>query len=508
MMNRSDKTKNLKDIAGNRMIITFLLVFPFLYLTQCKNRDSLPGEIYPDSVAKAVEIYPDSVINDVSSHPIGINLDYFMDDDNYLKPARRTADALKAMGVKYLRYPGGNKSDFYFFSKPPYFKSEPTLARTGKDATGGRGRMLKNDKDFKYDVLDFNEFIAMCREINAEPVVVVAADEYLVDYPAGNTFSTKEQLLEHAAAWVRYSNIEKNYNVKYWMIGNESWHEENKNSTAELYALDVVDFSKAMKSIDPSIHIVPNGNSDEFWKAVLKIGAGHIDDICVSNYPVYNYHAGYITYRDSLPDLMEPVRRALRAVDKYASPSDRKKLKLIVSEYGPFDWGYKWPLINNMGLNLANFEITGEQLLEPRIAFSCFWNTRWINNDSVNYSVFDALDKDGNFNANGYGMMIWGKFLGEKMVKTTSDMHIRTFASTVPSNNRLSLFILNKSDQPVRIKPEIAGYPSGRIIQAWELTGAGPEDTNPVWSQKSYPETSVLLTISGTSIQVVEFQLR
>ncbi len=53
-------------------------------------------------------VYPDSVLNDVSSHPVGINVDYFMDDDNYLKPAIRTADALKAMGIKYLRYPGGN----------------------------------------------------------------------------------------------------------------------------------------------------------------------------------------------------------------------------------------------------------------------------------------------------------------------------------------------------------------------------------------------------------------
>jgi hypothetical protein len=124
------------------------------------------------------------MLSDVSHHPIGINLDYFTDDDNYLKPKRGTADALKAMGVRFLRYPGGNKSDFYFFSKPPYEKSEPTLARTGKNATGGRGRMLKNNfSEFKFDVLDFDEFINMCTKVGAEPVVVVAADEYLVDYP-------------------------------------------------------------------------------------------------------------------------------------------------------------------------------------------------------------------------------------------------------------------------------------------------------------------------------------
>jgi alpha-L-arabinofuranosidase len=164
---------------------------------------------------ETITIYPGVVLNDVSHHPVGINLDYFMDDDAYLNPKRRTADALKAMGVKYLRYPGGNKSDFYFFSKPPYEKAEPALARTGKGATGGRGKMLTNNyTEFKYDVLDFDEFIQMCREVGAEPVVVVAADEYLVDYPEGSTWSTKEQLLQHAVEWVRYANLKKKYNVK------------------------------------------------------------------------------------------------------------------------------------------------------------------------------------------------------------------------------------------------------------------------------------------------------
>ena len=44
--------------------------------------------------------------------------------------------------------------------------------------------------------------------------------------------------------------------------------------------------------------------------------------------------------------------------------------------------------------------------------FSCFWNTRWITNDSVEHSAYDALDRDGNFNANGMGLMIWGNYLG------------------------------------------------------------------------------------------------
>ncbi|MDF1572474.1 MAG: hypothetical protein P1P82_12760 [Bacteroidales bacterium] len=43
-----------------------------------------------------IEVYPDSVISDISAHPVGINLDYFTDDDNYLQPERSTTDAIKA----------------------------------------------------------------------------------------------------------------------------------------------------------------------------------------------------------------------------------------------------------------------------------------------------------------------------------------------------------------------------------------------------------------------------
>ena len=44
--------------------------------------------------------------------------------------------------------------------------------------------------------------------------------------------------------------------VKYWMLANETWVTEKNPYN---YANDVVDFSKAMKAVDPSIMIVPNG---------------------------------------------------------------------------------------------------------------------------------------------------------------------------------------------------------------------------------------------------------
>jgi len=452
-------------------------------------------------------VYPDSVLNDVSNHPVGINVDYFMDDDNYLKPAVRTADALKAMGVKYLRYPGGNKSDLYLFSVPPYEKSQPTLARTGRGAIDYE-RVVKDYKGYRFDVLNFDEFIALCREVGAEPLIVVAADEYLVKYPEGTTWTNRDGFIKNAVEWVRYANIKKGYNIKYWMIGNECWHKNNENSTAEIYARDVVDFSIAMKAVDPSIYIIPNGNSVEFFKDVLTIAAGHFDYLCLSNYPVWNYTAGYISYRDTLQDLMGPVKRALTAIDNYAREEDKEKLKLLVVEYGPFDWAYKWPMVNDMGHNLFNFEMTGEQLKESKIKSSCFWNTRWIENDTIENSVFDALDKNGNFNANGLGLMIWGNWLGKEMVSTTSTVHIRSFASYSPEKNELYVYLLNKNQMPARVKLSIDDYNVDRVERTGQLTSTGPDDVDPVWNDNLSLSKRDLrnLELPGTSISVVKLK--
>ncbi len=480
-------------------IKNFQVLFTFLFLA------AVTQACTEKEAAVTIEVFPDSVLNDVSHHPIGINVNYLMDDDNYLKPEIRTADALKAMGVSYLRYPGGNKSDLYLFSVPPYEKPQPTLARTGKGAVGYK-RVIKDNREFRFDVLDFDEFIEMCRETNSEPIIVVAADEYLRDYPPGTTVTDREGLIRNAVEWVRYANIRQNYGIRYWMIGNECWHDNNQNSTAEIYARDVVDFSKAMKEVDPSIYIIPNGNSIEFCETVLKIAGDHIDHFTISNYPVYNYRAGYATYRDTLQDIMAPVNRALTAMKNTGMPED---MKLIISEYGPFDWGYIWPMTNDMGHNLFNFEMTGEQLQTPQIDFSLYWNTRWIENDTIENSVYDALDKNGNFNAIGYGLMIWGNYLGDKMVRTTGTVHIRSFASYSPHNGYIYVYLLNKAEETIPVNLTIQGYEVDAIDMYGQLGSTGPDDVDPVW-EENIPITKKdlkRLKLPGVSISVLKVKL-
>ena len=55
-----------------------------------------------------------SVVADVSRKPIGINVNFLLDDDaNRTNAVESLTQALVKAGVTYLRYPGGEKSDGY-----------------------------------------------------------------------------------------------------------------------------------------------------------------------------------------------------------------------------------------------------------------------------------------------------------------------------------------------------------------------------------------------------------
>ena len=450
-----------------------------------------------------VKCYPDSIIKDVPNHPIGINLDFFMDGGRFPKAKFSVQEDLKKMGMKFLRYPGGEKSDLYLFSVPPYDKSLPNLARTaGLDDYPEV--ITKDKKGFTYDPLDFDGFMAVCKANNAEPVIVVAADCYLLNTKPGERISTKEELIRNAVEWVRYANIKKRYGVKYWMIGNESWNSNNQNSNVNIYAQDVIDFSKAMKAIDPTILTIANGAGDDFFKTVIQKAGDYFDRLCVSNYGVNNFFRGYDTYKDTTQDLITPAETALQAMNKYATKDQLKKFKMIVAEFGSIDWANHWKGTNDMGHAIVVFDMAGQLIAQPQIEYSCFWNTRWIENESSPGRDHDALDKDGNINPTGMALMIWGRFMGKKIIRTSSCAPLISYACT--DKGRLLLYLINKTEKQQQIKLDLTDYKVNKLYQAWEYYGKSESDTSPVWQKKDVQNKSGYL-LKPFSINVIDLKI-
>jgi hypothetical protein len=125
----------------------------------------------------------------------------------------------------------------------------------------------------------------------------------------------------------------------------------------------------------------------------------------------------------------------------------------------------------------------------------------------VEHSAFDALDRDGNFNANGKGLMIWGNYMGKQMVRTTSTLHLRTFASYSPDEAQLFVYIINKSPDTQSIDLQINKTGGPNLVLAMELVGDGPRDVDPVWQECEAWNDPTNITVKGTSITVIEYHL-
>lgn len=163
----------------------------------------------------------------------GTNFLYWIEDDEALADGR-IEKSLKELPCRILRYPGGTVADNYHWET----------------------NMLDNHFMFPYEEgpqqSDFEEFMAFCRRVGAEPMIVVNTQSWALkgDVRGG---------AGEAARWVRYCK-EKGYEVKYWEIGNETyWHPV---MTAKEYGELVNVYAEAMRQEDPDIVLSVNGHWD------------------------------------------------------------------------------------------------------------------------------------------------------------------------------------------------------------------------------------------------------
>lgn len=113
---------------------------------------------------------------------------------------------------------------------------------------------------------------------------------------------------ETAAALVRYTNIEKQYGVTYWSIGNEPSIYTQLGQAAYDYTTENLNrdwrpIAEAMKAVDPTIHLLgpdihqwaatesatPKDSAGRDWMAeFLKTNGDLIDIVAVHRYPLYS----------------------------------------------------------------------------------------------------------------------------------------------------------------------------------------------------------------------------
>jgi len=163
----------------------------------------------------------------------GTNFLFWIEDDAALTD-QKIENSLKNMPCTILRYPGGTVADNFHW----------------------KTNMLDNRFRFPREEgateSDFDEFMAFCLRVNAEPILVVNTESWQIK-------QNLDEGAREAADWVQYCK-DKGYKVKYWEIGNETyWH---PFFTAREYGQTVKKYAQAMKAVDPTIKIAANGHWD------------------------------------------------------------------------------------------------------------------------------------------------------------------------------------------------------------------------------------------------------
>jgi alpha-N-arabinofuranosidase len=154
-----------------------------------------------------------------------------------------------------------------------------------------------DDKDVNSFGTD--EFVAMCRKVGAEPIIVVN-----IGTENWNQNAHDNDFLQEALDWIEYCNGTADsrwgsvraanghpepYGVKYWEIDNETWH-----MGADAYAAAVNRFGSAMRRADPSIIVIAcgSGGYSQSWnRTVINKAGKNFDYISTHHYESPNNFA-------------------------------------------------------------------------------------------------------------------------------------------------------------------------------------------------------------------------
>ena len=239
-------------------------------------------------------------------------------------------DALKAVGVPQLRWPGGCFADSYHWRDGigPAEKRPRTFAESC-------GANVVEDNS-----LGTHEFIALCREIGADP------------YLAGNVGSGSPQEMMD---WVHYCNgtadttlvRERAANghpdpmgVNFWGVGNENWG-CGGNYDAETYAKEYKRFATFIKQMDSSVQLVACGWNERDWNLrlveTLRNHLSVLDHVSVHQYWANGPAVGFSDdeYYASLQadKLCEDVIRYTDEILRFFT-AGRKKVGIAFDEWG------------------------------------------------------------------------------------------------------------------------------------------------------------------------------
>ncbi len=348
--------------------------------------------------------------------------------DMVLSADRDAVEKINASGTTLLKYPGGNDADQYVWNAKANNTSE----------------------------MDTDEYIALCRAVGAEPFITVNFNE-----PA-----------ELAAAWVKYCNLERGYNVRLWEVGDEQWGTWARGHVPpEQYATKYISFVKAMRAVDPSIKVatnVPLGPHPENWaERVIKAASDYIDMITFTYFPQPSGKENDDTLMATVGKYRELYAQLRKDIVRAAGPEKAASILTINVGYNSVSHSP-----GPQTIQIVNALWTADMLgsmAELGTDIACFWalhnfypprggdygylSSEGSNTPRFSYYVFPMLAEH---------------LRGQTLKATGDNATVSAYASR--AGKKLSLVLINKNRKAMtNVELQLAGFKPGPQASVWVL---------------------------------------
>lgn len=267
--------------------------------------------------------------------------------DGMLRPD--LLQSLHDLGPSFIRWPGGSFASTYKWKE-------------GIGRYAARGYHPNTYWGGYSDYFGFgtDEFLGLCRKLNAEPLIVLPAP------------GIDAEQVEYAMEWVHYLNDPATtqwgrlraanghpepYGVKLFQIDNEPM---NNGFTAEKYAEIVNVYGSRLRAIAPAAHIVACGqkrSSDMDWsEKIIDLAGQNFDILGCHNYEYEpdNFETGVRRIHDYLAKLCDYVR-----ISKHPN-----------IQVGVLEWSLQHTYDWRAGLHAAGSLMMYEQL-SPGLSMTC-----------------------------------------------------------------------------------------------------------------------------------------
>lgn len=384
------------------------------------------------------------------SDNISIDSLSLMPEDNYYGMRKDTLEKLKELNAPFYRWPGGNfVSGYDFYDGIGDRDKRPTKRNLNyiglEDSFANDADRLASDLmnigslgfygAFEPNDFGLDEFIQMCRYLNAEPNIVVNSG-------LGSAQMAKDEVEYCNGSQGRYASLrpqKESYNVKYFSIGNEmngDW--QLGHTDINTYTERHNTFAKAMKSVDPNIKIIAVGDNASSWtQAMVNACKNQMD------YTSEHFYAERV--EDNVKEhILSMKKQAELRINNHRNINGIGDIKMAIDEYAYMNAEVASRMKDGMGIASGVNEMIKNGDV---VSIACYSSTVNATQGQIITDNFASYLEGSGYALSLYKDNLKNHYLPMKYRLSSGDEYYEAIMTINKEKNEVALAVINTTDK-------------------------------------------------------------